>query len=86
MIRSMRTTLDIDDAILAAAKEVADASRSSAGAVISEWARSGLARTSGKSVRSKSGFPMFAVPPGARPLTSAVVKSILSDEGLPARR
>jgi len=82
----MRTTLDIDDVILAAAKEVAESSRSSAGAVISEWARNGLSRASGRSARSKSGFPVFAVPTGAKPLTSALVKSVLSDEGLPARR
>lgn len=82
----MRTTLDIEDSILAAAKEVAGASRSSAGAIISEWARNGLSRTAGQSARSKSGFPVFAVSSSAKPLTSATVKSILSDEGLPARR
>jgi hypothetical protein len=34
----------------------------------------------------KSGFPVFSVPADAKPLTSALVKSILSDEGLPSRR
>jgi hypothetical protein len=82
----MRTTLDIDDAILAAAKEIAEASNSSAGAVISDLARKGLTQTPGRMVRKRSGFPVFAVPSDAKPLTASAVKSILSDEGLPARR
>ena len=86
MIHNMRTTLDIDDAILAAAKEVAGSKGSSAGAVISEWARKGLSASSGKASRSKSGFPMFSVPANAKPLSTATVKSLLADEGLPPRR
>jgi hypothetical protein len=38
----MRTTLDIDDDILQAAKEIARAQRKTAGQVISELARKGL--------------------------------------------
>jgi hypothetical protein len=82
----MRTTLDIDDSILAAVKEIAGASNTSAGAVISALARKGLAATEGRTDRKLSGFPVFSVPPHAKPLTSATVKSILSDEGLPVGR
>ena len=82
----MRTTLDIDDALLAAAKEIAQASNSSAGAIISELARKGLAQASGQAGRRVSGFPVFSIANRAEPLTSATVKSILSDEGLSARR
>jgi hypothetical protein len=82
----MRTTLDIDDSVLAAAKEIAGASNSSAGAVISDLARKGLSMTSSRAERRKSGFPVFSVPADAKPLTSVTVKAILSDEGLPARR
>lgn len=82
----MRTTLDIDDSVLAAAKEIAMATGSSAGAVISELARKGLARVSDSPGRTKSGFPVFEVPADAPPLTSATVKTILTDEGLPSRR
>jgi hypothetical protein len=39
----MRTTLDIDDDVLQAAKELAEARRSTAGKVLSELARKGLA-------------------------------------------
>lgn len=80
----MRTTLDIDDAVLAAAKEIAEAQNTSAGAIISALARKGLETTTGRNNQRKSGFPIFSVPASAQPLTSAAVKSILSDEGLPS--
>jgi hypothetical protein len=38
----MRTTLDIDDDVLQAAKELAEARQSTAGKVLSELARKGL--------------------------------------------
>ena len=40
---AMRTTLDIDEDVLAAAKELADLRGSTAGKVLSELARKGLA-------------------------------------------
>jgi Arc/MetJ family transcription regulator len=42
----MRTTLDIDDDVLEAAKRIADAERTSAGKVLSDLARRGLSDTS----------------------------------------
>jgi hypothetical protein len=82
----MRTTLDIDDAILAAVKEIAGATDSSAGAVLSELARKGLSANSAQSSATRTGFPVFSVPSDATPLSSAAVKVILSDEGLSPRR
>jgi hypothetical protein len=79
----MRTTLDIDDAVLSAAKDIADTTNSTAGEVISQLARKGLAASSGQGLRTKSGFPVFSVPAEADPFTSSTVKSILSNEGLP---
>ena len=43
MIEAMRTTLDIDDDVLQAAKELAQARRKTAGQVLSDLARKGLA-------------------------------------------
>lgn len=80
----MRTTLEIDDAVLSAAKEVAQAEGVSAGRVISQWARRGLDAESLKAQKTRSGFPVFAVPMGARPLTPALVNSIIDDERSPA--
>jgi hypothetical protein len=42
----MRTTLDIEDDVLFAAKETARAQKRTAGEVISEWARATLTRPS----------------------------------------
>jgi hypothetical protein len=83
-MRFMRTTLDLDDAVLAAAKELAAARNSSTGAVISDLARKGLSLSEATATRARGGFPTFCVPVGAAPMTSATVKSVLSDEGLPA--
>ena len=77
----MRTTLDIDDAVLSAAKDIADTTNSTAGEVISQLARKGLAASS-KGFRNKSGIPVFSVPVEAESFTSSTVKSILSKKGL----
>ena len=54
----MRTTIDIDDDILQAAKELAASRGLSAGRVISDLARQGLARSSSReSVRN--GVPLL---------------------------
>jgi hypothetical protein len=82
----VRTTLDIDDSVLAAAKETAAAQHTSAGAVISDWARKGLQAASVRGRRTNAGFPVFDVPSDAETLTTAVVDSIIGDEGLPPRR
>ncbi|HEY3757673.1 MAG TPA: hypothetical protein VGL42_16085 [Opitutaceae bacterium] len=82
----MRTTLEIDDAVLAAAKEIAAAENKTAGAVISELARKGMSQSLGRAGKRKTGFPIFSVPPGAKLFTSADVKSAIADEGLPPRR
>lgn len=74
----MRTTLVIDDDLLQAAKSLARDRSVSIGEVISEWARRGL-RTPVEFDVSPSGFPVFKVPPGARPITPEDVKQ-LEDE------
>ena len=82
----MRTTLDIDSAVLEAAKEIAGTRRISAGAVISEWARKGLQSSIAQTGFARAGFPIFSVPVDANPLTTSTVNALIDDEGLPARR
>jgi hypothetical protein len=83
----MRTTLTLDDALLAAAREVAHHSARSVGDVISEWARNGLrAAAAPTQTQRTTGFPVFTVPPEAPPITSQTVRRLMNDEGLPARR
>ena len=70
----MRTTLTIDDDLLAAAKSLARAKSKSVGQVLSDWARRGLNATSRVDAAGKNGFPVFRVPKGARPITLEDVK------------
>jgi hypothetical protein len=55
----MRTTLDIDDDVLAAAKEMAAARKSTAGQVISELARQALTRALTEPPTYRNGFPVL---------------------------
>ncbi|TQN41398.1 hypothetical protein FHU33_0766 [Blastococcus colisei] len=66
----MRTTLDIDDDVVAAARELAASGRRSLGAVISELARRGLTPAR---VESEDGLPVIRVPAGTAPITPAMV-------------
>jgi hypothetical protein len=61
----MRTTLDIADDVLAAAKAIADEQRRSTGEVISDLARQGLSRP--VEMGSRDGVPILKVrDPAAR--------------------
>lgn len=60
----MRTTLDIDDDVVAAARELARNERRSLGSVISELARRGLTPAR---VETDDGLPVIRVPAGTRP-------------------
>lgn len=66
----MRTTLDIDDAVLAAARALAKDRGVSVGAALSDLARRGLVvgRTS-----QKSGFPVFDTSADSSPITLELV-------------
>lgn len=56
----MRTTLDIDEDVLAAAKQLASARNSTAGQVISELARKALTHVpSGEEVQMRNGVPQL---------------------------
>lgn len=63
---AMRTTIDLDDDILHAAKELASARGTTAGRVISELARAGLAKSAaGQAVRN--GVPLLPPRSAAEP-------------------
>jgi hypothetical protein len=82
----MRITLEIDAAVLAAAKKLAHASGQSLGVVISELARKGLEDDVQAAPRQHFAFPVFEVPPDAEVLTVQGMQAIIDHEGLPARR
>jgi len=71
----MRTTLAIDDDVLAAAKEMAAMERKSVGEVISILARNALHPTS-SSGATRNGIPLRAVRPGAPRVTSEQVRQL----------
>jgi hypothetical protein len=73
----VRTTLDIDDDVMAAARELAAGERRSLGSVISELA--GRGRTPAR-VETEDGLPVIRVPPGTPPITPEMVRRALDED------
>jgi hypothetical protein len=71
----MRTTLSIDDDVLAAAKEMATSERKSVGEVISALARNALRPTPARRA-TRNGVPLLPVRPGAQRVTSELVRQL----------
>ena len=74
----MRTTLAIDDDVLAAAKEMATSERKSVGEVISALARTAM-RPRHSSRATRNGVPLLTVRPGAQRVTSALVRQLMEE-------
>lgn len=75
----MRTTLDIDDDVLLAAKEIASAHGLTAGKALSDLARKGL-ETPKRTQKVRNGVPIFERRPGEPILTLEMVNDMLNDE------
>ncbi len=71
----MRTTLTIDDDVLAAAKELAMTERKSVGEVISALARRAL-RPTESSRKTRNGVPLLRVNPNSPRVTSELVHQL----------
>ena len=78
----MRTTLDIDDDVLQAAKDVARREKKTAGKVLSELARQALgahpAGAAGKAVKPLHGFRPFPKRGGI--VTNALIDTLREDD------
>lgn len=74
---TMRTTLDIEDDVITAARALAASEGSSLGRVVSRLARRGLAAASRV---NDAGLPAFVVPQDAPPLTLDLVRRALDEE------
>ncbi|MGB2623651.1 MAG: hypothetical protein WA857_05225 [Candidatus Acidiferrum sp.] len=74
----MRTTLSIDDDILAAAKELAARQRKSVGEILSSLAREALSPRK-QSRRTRNGVPLLPVRPNAAPVTLDLVNQLRDD-------
>ena len=78
MLSGMRTTLDIDDDVLQAVKEIGEMRKKTAGQVLSELARRGLCPPRNDKVRN--GVPIIHRRPGEPLITTADVKRLQEDE------
>ncbi|MGE0026992.1 MAG: antitoxin [Thermoleophilia bacterium] len=72
-----RTTLDIDDDVMRAAREIAADGKQSIGAVISELARRGLTPAR---VDATGRFPVILSPPDAPAITPEMVRRALDED------
>lgn len=70
----MRTTLDLDEDVLLAAKEIARRRGVSIGKILSDLARQALSRQAGEMVRN--GVPLFPMQPEARIVTLELVNHL----------
>ena len=72
----MRTTLAIDDDVLAVARHLADRDRKSVGEVISKLARQGLSRGTRAARAERNGVPLLPSRRGAAPVTPELVNQL----------
>jgi hypothetical protein len=73
----VRTTLDIDDDVVTAARELAAYEHRSLGSVISALARHGLTPAR---VETDDGLPVIRVPAGTPPITPEIVRRALDED------
>jgi hypothetical protein len=73
----VRTTLDLDEDVVLAARELAAAERRSLGSVISELARRGMTPAS---VSVDDDLPVIRVPAGSAPITPNMVRRALDED------
>ena len=75
----MRTTLQLDDDVYAAARSLARAEGKSLGEVVSRLVRQGLTPRARASRTNKGGFPVFSITRNAAPITAEMVERALED-------
>jgi len=75
----MRTTLDLDDDVLQAVKELGVLQKKTAGQMLSELARRALAPSPQPRDRVRNGVPLLPSRPGAPIMTMADVNRLRDD-------
>lgn len=73
----MRTTIDLEEDVLFAVKEIARRRRVSLGKVLSDLARQALVRRVDTEVRN--GVPLFPIQAGAGVVTPEIVRQLLDE-------
>jgi len=79
MIRVVRTTLDLDDDVLQAIKEIASVRGQTAGKVASDLVRKGLEPPK-RAAKVRNGVPLLQARPGQRLITMELVNRLRDDE------
>ena len=74
----MRTTLDIDDDVLTAAKELAAAQKATVGRIISDLVRKELTRPSARPLKYRGGFRILPKRGGV--VTTELINRLAEDE------
>jgi hypothetical protein len=77
--KTMRTTLDLDEDVLQAAKELAVVHRVTAGKMVSNLVRKALTPT-GPTPKVRNGVPLLPRRPGGRIITMKLVNELRDDE------
>ena len=77
---AMRTTLAIDDDVLAAARHLAEREQKSIGEVISALARQGLSRGTRSNKTERNGIPMLPSRMAAVPVTLELVNQLRDEQ------
>lgn len=75
--QDVRTTLDVEEDVLMAAKEMARQHGVSTGKILSELARQAL--THGEVYETRNGVPLFPIQPDAGVVTSELVYRLLDE-------
>ncbi|MFN4942691.1 MAG: CopG family transcriptional regulator [Akkermansiaceae bacterium] len=75
----MRTTLNLDDDILATAKALAAQQRKPVGEVVSTLVRRAL-KPSGRQIAERNGIPLFPMRKNAKAVTPEIIRELLEDE------
>jgi hypothetical protein len=78
----MRTTLDIDDEVLRAAKDIARRTQRTAGQVLSELARQALTAPTSTVAESRAFYGFRPLPAGDRVISEETVESLREQEGI----
>ncbi len=76
----MRTTLAIDDDVLAAAKHLAERQRKSVGEVVSDLARQGLTRGTRSARPVRNGVLLLPTRKGSTPVTLELVNQLRDEQ------
>ncbi|MCP4040914.1 MAG: CopG family transcriptional regulator [Gammaproteobacteria bacterium] len=75
----MRTTLNIDDDVLAVARSLAAQRQRPVGSIVSDLVRQALTKRTASA--SRSGVPLLPVKKGAQPITMDMVNELRDQEG-----